>query len=228
MYNTYRPVLQAVESNELIFARVGPASFLELLERGGINLLAMQDHKTPLTLAIFTRKGSDVARRYQANTNITLSELLKNTRLGLGDTNSTTGYHVSCWYFHQNGMVSTNFASIANFAGQDRVRKAVLDRTVDEGAGNLDLIDDDPELLVVAKYPIPGKLGLCWVAGKKMDRTIAEQLRSCLLEMKDLDVLGKLESEVIGFKTLDPSAIEKIREKIRDEFMSEPKPFFTQ
>jgi ABC-type phosphate/phosphonate transport system substrate-binding protein len=224
MFDSYRPVHQAVESNDLTFARMGPASYLDLLERGGIDLLAMQDHKTPLSLAIFTHKENETARRYRANTNTPLVELIKNTRLALGDTNSTTGYHVACRYFADNGIFATNFASYSHLSSQQRVINAIRERNADVGVGNLDLVDEDPELLIIAKYPLPGDLGLCWVANKRLDPTIARHLQDCLLEIKDPAILGKLESEVLGFKTLDQKAVEWLI----DETTHHKKPFFNR
>jgi len=223
MFSNYRPLHQAIESDELTFARMGPASYISLLEKGtGVSLLAMQNHKNPLTLAIFTRKDSDIAKRYNANTNTPLAELLKNRSVALGDTNSTTGYHVACWYLVEKGIYATNLASYAHFAGQQRVIDAVRNRTNEAGAGTLDLVDDDPELLVIAKYPLPGNLGLCWVAGKRLETNITAQLRDCLLKIKDKRILSKLESEVMGFKTPDEEAFEWILGETRRK----TKPFF--
>jgi len=45
MFSNYKPLLQAMQSNQFSFARMGPASYIDLLERGnGISLLAMQQH----------------------------------------------------------------------------------------------------------------------------------------------------------------------------------------
>ncbi len=215
----------ALEFDELTFGRVGPSSYLELLEgRGGVSLLAMQNHKTSLTLAIFTHKDSEVAKQYNANTNTPLAELLKNRRFAFGGTNSTTGYHVACWYLVTNGIYATNLAAYDHFPGQARVINAIRDRKADAGAGTLDLVDDDPELRVIARYPLPGNLGLCWVAGKRLEPTITKQLQDCLLEMKDPAILGKLESEVLGFKTPDENAVEWLLGEIRRR----PKPFFNR
>src|SRR6185503_1919618 len=59
---------EALESDELTIGRVGPSSYIEMLERGsGVSLLAMQDPVIPMHLAIFTHKDSEVARRYHEN-----------------------------------------------------------------------------------------------------------------------------------------------------------------
>ena len=174
-------------------------------------------------MAIFVRKDSAIAARYNANTNEALTESLSNQSLGLGDTNSTTGYHVACWYLVKQGICSTNFSSVTHFGGQQRVINAVINGNAAVGAGNLDLVDDNPELLVIAKHPIR-ELGLCWVAGKTLntvETNIAAHLRVCLTQMKDQAILSKLESEVIGFGTPGTNALGLLR-----EIMREPKPFF--
>jgi hypothetical protein len=58
-------------------------------------------------------------------------------------------------------------------------------------------------------------LGLCWVAGNGLDDATEKHLRECLLELDDLVILGKLESEVSGFKKLDAKALERLRAIIR-------------
>ena len=229
LFSNYRLLHQAIVSNELCFARMGPASYLELMERdSSISLLAMQHHKTPLSLAIFTRKDSELAKRYNANTNTPLAELLKNLFFAFGDTNSTTGYHVACWYLTDRGIFATNLAGYDHFAGQQLVINAVKNPTnrMDVGAGNLDLVDDDPELLVIARYPIPGDFGLCWVASKKLEPAITKLIHDCLLELtdkKDKAILGNLESEVLGFK---PAPNQKGVDWLLNEMKHQPKPFF--
>jgi len=223
MFSNYPPLHQAMESNELSFARMGPSSYIELLERGsGISLLAMQDHKTPLTLAIFVRKDSPIATRYRTNSDIPLLLLLNNQSMALGDTKSTTGYHVACWYLVKKGIYASYFASVAHFAGQQRVIDAVIKGEASVGVGNLDLVDDHPELLVIAKHTLEGDLGLCWVAGNKLDPTITRELQSCLLNLKGKAILGRLESEVTGFKGLNKQDVAWLLEEMRRE----PKPFF--
>jgi len=223
MFSSYRPLLQAMESDELSFARMGPAPYLELLEKGGgSSLLAMQDHKTPLSLAIFVRRDGAIAKRYLADTDTPLLLLLVNQSMALGETNSTTGYHVACWYLVSQGIYATYFATNAQFAGQQRVIDAVIKGEAAVGVGNLDLVDDHPELLVIAKHKLKGDLGLCWVAGRRLDPTITKELRECLLELKGKAILGKLESEVKGFKNLNPQAVEWLL----DEMRRDPKPYF--
>jgi len=83
-------------------------------------------------------------------------------------------------------------------------------------------VDDHPELQVIAKHTLEGDLGLCWVAGNKLDSTITKELRDCLLNLKGQAILGKLESEVMGFKSLNAKDVAWLLEEMRRE----PKPFF--
>jgi hypothetical protein len=55
-------------------------------------------------------------------------------------------------------------------------------------------------------------LGRCWVAGKELNDALAQEIRYCLLQFRDTNVLGKLESEVVGFTNLNDQTLEQLRE----------------
>jgi ABC-type phosphate/phosphonate transport system substrate-binding protein len=206
---------EAMQSTNAIFGRMGPASFAYLDSRSnGVRLLAMQEHKKPLTMAIFSRTNSPVARLAASSPAILLSVLLSNRSLALSHSNSTTGNYLAKRYLAGRGIYATNLSYYAYQGSQRFVRDAVLAGRCDVGAGNLDLVDNSPAFEVLARFEVPN-LGRCWVAGRGCDGEIAKHLSACLLEQRDPDILGLLESEVSGFKLLSEEAMRRLREYMR-------------
>lgn len=217
MFRTYDKGYEALESTNLNFGRVGPASYVHLLDRGNnVRLLAMQDHIRPLTLAVFTHTNSAVARLLASQPDISLAELVANRSLAMSHTNSTTGNHVPKWFFARAGVFATNFARIEHLAGQSRVRDAVASARFDLGVGNLDLVENREDLKVIAQREVPADLGLCWVAGRGLDETLNKHLRECLFEIRDPAIFEKFESDVSGFTALSDDALARLRQLIRD------------
>ena len=207
---------QAVESTNAVFGRMGPASYAYLSGRSnGARVLAAQDHKNPLTVALIVRADSDIARLHESRPDAPLSVLLANRSLALTHSNSTTGNYMAKQFLAANGIRATNLSRYAYLRAQRPVRDAVLTNGFDVGAGNRDLVDDNPALRVIATNSVPD-LGRCWVAGKGLDATMEEHLRACLLEIREPAILEKLESEVVGFKKLDQPALERLRRLMRE------------
>jgi ABC-type phosphate/phosphonate transport system substrate-binding protein len=216
LFNSPSGTYQELESDETAFGRMGPASYVYLHDRStAVRMLAMQDHKNPLTLALFTRRSSKVARLAESRPNVPLSELLAKRSLALTHSNSTTGNYLAKRFLAVNRIYATNLSRYAYQGSQRRVIDAVLSGEYDVGAGNIELLDEYPALKVIAKFPVP-ELGRCWVAGKGLDGAMEEHLRQCLLEVHDPIILGKLESKVSGFKTLDQPAFEELRRMMRE------------
>jgi ABC-type phosphate/phosphonate transport system substrate-binding protein len=198
-----------MESGKLAFGRMGPSSLVYLLDKpAGVDLLAIQDHINPLTLAIFTRADSPLAR--MADTNASLRQILQDRSFAFGDVKSTTGNFVPKWYLVQRGIYATNLARYAQLGGQGQVIDAVENGKFDAGAANRDLVRK-PNLRILATESL-SDLGLCWVASKGLDAKSAGHLRQCLLALDAPAILAKLESDVRGFKPLSGQALQPLRE----------------
>jgi serine/threonine protein kinase len=215
IWRSYDLAFEALEFQPMTFGRVGPASYVSLLDKSrGVRLLAMQDHRNPLTLALFTKTNSAIDRDLQARPNISLADLLANRSMALGDSNSTTGSYFPRRYLATNGIFATNLSRYIHLSSLEKVIDEVRKGRSDFGAGNRDVVDNYTDLKVFAKLEFPN-LGRCWVAGKGLDDTLAQDIRSCLLQLRDTNVLGKLESEVSGFKMMSGQTLDQLREIMR-------------
>jgi serine/threonine protein kinase len=215
MLQSYDLGYDALESEPMTFGRVGPASYSQLLDRGkGVRLLAMQDHKNPLTLALFTSTNSALARMLDAHPNIVVAELLKNRSLVFGNSNSTTGNYLARWCLATNGIFATNLSRYFHAKSHRGVVDEVRSGRFDFGAANREVVDNYPDLKVFARMEV-SDLGRCFVAGRGLDESLFQHLTNCLLQVRDPGVLGKLESEVVGFKMLSDQALRQLREIMR-------------
>ncbi len=219
IFNRYQPAIDALASNNVHFGRVGPSSYIQLLDKGvPVSLLAVQDTDA-VTLAIFTRKGSDVARRYDANTNTPLPELIKNCSLAFGDTNSTTGYYLAKWFLASQGIHAADLGRQESQIAQESVLEAVSKGKFELGAANRNIVVKKPELVVLATYPLNDDVGRCWVATKTLDAATASEVQKWLLGLRSPDVLEGLsssEGRVTGFKTMTDQALNPLRKIMRE------------
>ena len=220
IFNRYQPAIDALASNDVHFGRVGPSSYIQLLDKGApVSLLAVQDSADAVTLAIFTRKGSDVARRYDANTNTPLPELIKNRSLAFGDTNSTTGYYLPKWFLASQGIYAADLSRQGSQFAQDAVLDAVSSGKFELGAANRNLVVKKPEMVVLAAYPLKEDVGRCWVATRGLDAATASEVQKWLLGLRDPDVLEGLsssEGRVTGFKAMTDYVLNPLRKIMRD------------
>jgi len=208
---TYREM----ESTDPVFGRMGPASFVYLDDRSnGVRLLAMQAHKKALTLGIYTRTNSAVARRADSLPGATKLVLLSNVTLALTHSNSTTGNYLAKWYLVSQGVYATNLDGYEYLGGQRQARDAVQTNRCAVGAGNLDIIEGYPAFRVLASLQVTN-LGRCWVAGSGLRTNVETSLRAILLQLSNPAIVGKLESEVSGFTNLNQSALADLRSKMR-------------
>ena len=213
MFHSYELAYKALESESNTFGRVGPSSYSHLSDRG-IKLLAMQDHKQPLTLALFTRTNSAIARVLEARPNTTLAELLANQSIAFGNSNSTTGNYLAKWFLVTNGIFATNLSRYVYSRNLPDVIDSVRSGRFEVGTGNRDVVDDYADLKVFAKLEV-SNLGLCWVAGRELEERFTQNLRDCFLQLRDPVVFTNLESELIGFKMLQAPALQQLREIMR-------------
>jgi serine/threonine protein kinase len=218
IFNRYQPAIDALASGEIHFGRVGPSSYIQLLDREApVSLLAVQDG-TNVTLAIFTRKGSEVEKRYGANTNTPLPELLENRSLAFGDTNSTTGYYLAKWFLMSQGIYASDLGRQENQIAQEAVLEAVSKGEFDLGAANRNVVVKNPQLVVLRTYALNEDVGRCWVAAKALDVATAREVQKWLLGLRDPDILESLsssEGKVTGFKTMSNAALNPLREIMR-------------
>jgi len=220
IFNRYQPAIDAFASNELHFGRVGPSSYVQLLERHApVSLLAVQDSTNAVTLAIFARKGSEVAKRYEADTSAPLAELLKNRSFAFGDAISTTGNFIPKWFLVRNGIHAADLGRQTNLIAHDAVLEAVAKGEFEVGAANLNLVVKNKAFVVLASYPLSEDVGRCWVATQALDPAIARKVQKWLLNLSDPYILRSLsssEGDVIGFKTMDEKALAPLRKIMRD------------
>jgi ABC-type phosphate/phosphonate transport system substrate-binding protein len=201
-----------LETNATAFGRVGPASFVHLLDRGtGVRLVAMQDHKNPLTMALFTASTSTVAQISIQQPNISLQSLLANRSVAFGNSNSTTGSQVARWFMATNGVFATNLAYFRHLNSHAAVIDEVGKGKYDVGLVNQELINQASNLHVVKAHPVSEVLGRCWIASRNMDSNVFAALRASLLRMRDPAIIGKIESKLDGFKVVDDSELEGLR-----------------
>ena len=212
---SYNLGYEALESEPLTFGRVGPASYSQLLDKGtGVRLLAMQDHRNRLTVALFASTNSALAHTLESRPGSKLAELLRNRSMAFGNSNSTTGNYLARSLLASEGVYATNLSGYAHFKTQRAVIEEVRSGRYDLGAANKDVVDNYPDLRIIEELDI-SNLGRCFVAGKGLDEAIFQELRDSLLQIRNPAVLSKFESEVVGFKMLDDKALERLREVMR-------------
>lgn len=201
-----------LERGRMTFGRVGPASFSQLLDKAtGVELLAMQDQTRPLTLALFTATNNALGRASKEQPTLSLAALLTNRSMAFGNIKSTTGNHVPRWFLATNGVYAANLSRYQHLKSHQEVLEAVQSGRFDVGAVNEEVLRNRLEFQVVARYAV-GDLGRCWVAGRGLDREIFAAIRDSLLRMKDPAIIGRIESEVNGFKVVDEQALSRLRE----------------
>ncbi len=220
IFNRYQPAIDALASNKVHFGRIGPSSYIQLQDKGApVSLLAVQDNTNAVTLAIFARKGSDVAQRFDATPGASLKDLAKNQSFAFGDTNSTTGYYLAKWFLAHQGIRATDLGRQENQFAQDAVLEAVSSGRFELGAANRNIVIKNPDLVVLATYPLNEDVGRCWVATQAMDASTATNIQHWLLGLSDPSVLEGLsssEGKVTGFKTMSNQALNPLRKIMRE------------
>lgn len=204
---TYKAVL----STDQIFGRIGPALFVQMAESGNpVNMLALQNHIRPLTMALFALNDSEVARMLARRPEAPLRELLSDRSLSLTHATSTTGNYLAKRFLALNGVFSTNLLRYGYAGSQQAVIDAILERSSEVGAGNLELKEKIPQLQVIARFEVPD-LGRCWIAGRGLSADVERALQESLLGLHDAAILSRLESAVAGFKPMDEPMFQRLK-----------------
>jgi len=200
----------------MTFGRVGPSSFSQLLDRRtGVRLVAMQDQTRPLTLAVFARTNSPVARIFHDQPDFGLAVLLAGRSVAFGNAQSTTGNYVPRAFLAASGVFATNLSRYLNLMTPAAVIEAVRSNRFDVGAVNVEVLRKEADMVVVARFEV-GDLGRCWVAGRGLPEDVFTALRDSLLQMRDPAIIGRIESELDGFKVVDEAALNHLRKIMRD------------
>jgi hypothetical protein len=118
------------------------------------------------------------------------------------------------WVLFQAGLRLADLTNHVHLQSQAEVIAAVSTNAFDAGAANLDLVRRDPNLKVIATFPLKD-LGLCWVAGPSVEARLTRRLRERMLATSDPTVFTNLESKVVGFQLLDDSLFNPLRGMMR-------------
>ena len=186
--STYEKGIQAIASGVVDFARLGPASYVSVMELdSAVRLLAMESNKGSKSFnGIICVSGSSEIRSVNE---------LKGKRFAFGDDKSTIGRYLSQQYLMQHSISATDLDSYEYLGRHDRVGYAVAAGKFDAGALKestlRELLQKGVILRSIGTFPNVTKP---WVARSGLSERIFSALRLTLLEYKNpvsLKALGK-------------------------------------
>lgn len=186
--SSYENGIEAIATGEVDFARLGPASYVELVNLDAdVRLLAMESKKG-------SKRFNGVICASGASQIQSVSEL-KGKRFAFGDEKSTIGRYLSQQYLLQHGITADDLDHYEYLGRHDRVGYAVASGKFDAGALKEStykkLVKKGVSLRAIASFQNVTKP---WVARSGMSERVFSALRLALLEYDNpegLKALGK-------------------------------------
>ena len=186
--STYEKGAEAIASGKVDFARLGPASYVDVVKMDpAVRLLAMESKKGSKRFnGVICTSGSSQIQ--------SVGEL-KGKRFAFGDERSTIGRYLSQQYLLEHGIAAADLGHYEYLGRHDRVGYAVASGKFDAGALKEStykkLLKKGVVLRPIATFPNVTKP---WVARSGMDERVFVALRQALLDYKKpagLKALGK-------------------------------------
>jgi len=186
--SSYENGIQAIASGKVDFARLGPASYVEVVKLDpAVRLLAMESKKG-------SKRFNGVICASGLNQIQSVNDL-KGKRFAFGDEKSTIGRYLSQQYLLQHGIKAADLGSYEYLGRHDRVGYAVAAGEFDAGALKEStfkkLLKKGVVLRPIATFQNVTKP---WVARSGLRERVFSALRLALLEYNDpggLKALGK-------------------------------------
>ena len=186
--SSYENGIRALAQGKVDFARLGPASYVEVVNlNSAVSLLAMESKKG-------SKRFNGVICTADSSPIKSVNEL-KGKRFAFGDERSTIGRYLSQQYLVAHGIKAADLADYAYLGRHDRVGYAVAAGEFDAGAlkeGTLKKLQKKGvKLRSIATFENVTKP---WVARSGLSERVHAALRTALLDYKNpegLKALGK-------------------------------------
>ncbi len=199
IYKGYSKAVDALVKGEVGFMRTGPASYVLARKRTNVVLLVKQIHKGKPVMygSIFTREAMPITNRHDLAT----YPGLKNLRFAFGDEESTFGSYLARVWLVEGGIYATNMADPDghnHFSSHPATVNAVLsDTNLIAGAANAGVVkekidDERAKLRIIATME---SVTFPWVAAANLHPDRVDEIKKCLLQLKDPTILKWLESD---------------------------------
>jgi phosphonate transport system substrate-binding protein len=210
VYGDYASGLDAVVSDKVDFARLGPASYVLASQRSDdVRLLAMETHKGQKTFygVLCVHADSELAE----------IEDLAGLRVAFGDKNSTIGRYLSQQLLRERGVRAEDLAGFEYLGRHDLVGHAVGMGKFDVGALKEStfrkLVEQGVPIRELARFPNVTKP---WVATGRLDPEIRASLREALLAIRDPDALARVGKT--PFSNASPGDYEPVRRSLEENY----------
>jgi phosphonate transport system substrate-binding protein len=208
----YQSHIEAIGTDKLDIAYMGPASYIKLVDRYGKKpLLACQAiHGKPTFQGkIITRKGSTLSSLSQ----------LKGKRFAFGDPSSTMSHLVPRYMLIKAGVNANNLKRFKFLGSHDNVALSVLSGEYDAGAVKEAVFYkyEGRGLKVLESTPVFSEH--VFVASKKVDLVIVQKLREAFLSLgkaaKGKHIMGSIKPGMSGMHPVKDENYNNLREILR-------------
>lgn len=186
---SYKEGIEDIVNGNVDFARLGPASYIEVKEKNpGVKLIAVESKKGEKIFygIICVQADSDV---------INVGDL-KGKKVAFGNERSTIGRYLSQLYLLENGVKAKDLMSYQYLGRHDRVGIAVSNGAFDAGALKEStfkyLIRKGHKLRSIGKFENKTKP---WVATHKVSSELFVAIQEVLLELVDPKVLNPIKKD---------------------------------
>ena len=192
--DNYDKVIEGFENETIDFASLGPLTYVVMKDDRKLPVeplvRPLESGKDGYTSIIFVKKDSPIK---------SISEL-RGKRLAFGDKKSTAANLYPRYTIYKAGATEDTWAGSQQLGSQDNIFQGVLSGDFDVGAS---------KSTVFAKNNVDGKFKkigesdkiptFAYTIRSDMDKSIKQSIKQALLELKDPEILTKIEKQFTGF-----------------------------
>jgi len=206
----YDKVIEGFINNEIDFASLGPVTYVSAVDHYNVKLdplvRPLENGLDGYTSIVFVKKGSSLN---------SLSEL-RGRKMAFGDKKSTAANLYPRYIIYKAGATEDTWAGSQQLGSQDNIFKGVLSGDFDAGASKSTVFKKNNKDAKFKEIGESGKIPTFPYAVKAdMTPELKQTIKQALLELKDPEILTKIEKPFTGFIEAKDEEYNSVRDVLK-------------
>ncbi len=190
----YDKVIEGFEKDTIDFASLGPVTYVTMRDQKKMAVeplvRPLESGKDSYTSIVFVKKDSPIQ---------SMSEL-RGKKMAFGDRLSTAANLFPRYIIYNSGAAEDTWAGSQQLGSQDNIFKGVLSGDFDAGASKSTVYKKNNTDGKFRQIGESDKIStFAYTARSDMDPQLKEAIKQALLELKDPEILTKIEKPFTGF-----------------------------
>ena len=206
----YDKVIEGFEKGAIDFASLGPLTYVTMKDQKKMAVeplvRPLENGKDSYTSIVFVKKDSPIQSMSQ----------LKGKKMAFGDRLSTAANLFPRYIIYKSGATEDTWAGSQQLGSQDNIFQGVLSGDFDAGASKSTVYKKNNTDDKFKQIGESDKIAtFAYTVRSDMDPQLKDSIKKALLELKDPDIITKIEKPFTGFKEARDEDYNSVRDVLK-------------